>query len=599
MAVVQISKIQVRRGKKSQTNIPQLAGGELGWAVDSQQLYIGNGSVGEGAPFVGNTEILTERSNIFELLGSYSYKGYLVDGNGNSVVQTGASASNPTSRSLQEKLDDLVNVRDFGAAGDYSNGVGTDDTASIQRAIDQIYLNDANKTSERSRRKIYFPAGVYKITAPLFIPSNATLIGEGLDKTVIFQDADSTNMLVTVASNSSPGDYKTLSLMNDDTAPSNVLIQGITFKRNPGNLNPVPIALLDCLRNSKFIDCKFVGVWQTATGIEELINRGKNSAIQIRSLGSVGTENVEFDQCEFRNFVHAIYSDFDSSSITVRRSKFSFLFRGLTLAETSTTTPGQTLGPQNYLVVDCEFNKVDAEAWKVFPNSSSRGHRSINNKFFDVGNNSLEQSQPTTPVLDFNAPNCNSDGDYFQRHEDIINIDVNKTGVGGPGTTLVAYVPDVLGIDELAYPSRTVNLIFNTPVVSPKIFLKAPAWQQSKVIIDYVIRKNLTDLYRSGQIIINVHPNMAGNPGPSVTMTDTFTYSAQTESIGSTLGGNIRFFANVVNLPALEYSKVGNQIVPVNVTRPTLLVRYANPSGPGGTANITYSMKIVSSYKQF
>jgi hypothetical protein len=41
VAVVQISRIQVRRGKKGQTNLPQLASGELGWAVDSQELYIG------------------------------------------------------------------------------------------------------------------------------------------------------------------------------------------------------------------------------------------------------------------------------------------------------------------------------------------------------------------------------------------------------------------------------------------------------------------------------------------------------------------------------------------------------------------------------
>lgn len=46
MAVVQISKIQVRRGKKnSGSGLPQLASGELGWAVDTQELFIGNGSV--------------------------------------------------------------------------------------------------------------------------------------------------------------------------------------------------------------------------------------------------------------------------------------------------------------------------------------------------------------------------------------------------------------------------------------------------------------------------------------------------------------------------------------------------------------------------
>jgi hypothetical protein len=57
MAVTQKSKIQIRRGRRE--NLPQLAGGELGWAVDTQQLFIGNGTFEEGAASEGNTEIIT------------------------------------------------------------------------------------------------------------------------------------------------------------------------------------------------------------------------------------------------------------------------------------------------------------------------------------------------------------------------------------------------------------------------------------------------------------------------------------------------------------------------------------------------------------
>jgi len=62
MAIVQISQIKHRRGTSE--NLPQLASAELGWSIDSQQLYIGNGTLEEGAPEVGNTEILTQYSNI-------------------------------------------------------------------------------------------------------------------------------------------------------------------------------------------------------------------------------------------------------------------------------------------------------------------------------------------------------------------------------------------------------------------------------------------------------------------------------------------------------------------------------------------------------
>ena len=58
MAIVQISRITQRKGL--QENLPQLAGAEFGWSIDERRLFIGNGTLQEGAPVIGNTEILTE-----------------------------------------------------------------------------------------------------------------------------------------------------------------------------------------------------------------------------------------------------------------------------------------------------------------------------------------------------------------------------------------------------------------------------------------------------------------------------------------------------------------------------------------------------------
>lgn len=70
MAIVQISQIKHRRGTNE--NLPQLASAELGWSVDTRQLYIGNGTLAEGAPEVGNTEILTQYSDIPGVPASHS-----------------------------------------------------------------------------------------------------------------------------------------------------------------------------------------------------------------------------------------------------------------------------------------------------------------------------------------------------------------------------------------------------------------------------------------------------------------------------------------------------------------------------------------------
>ena len=107
MPIVQISRIQHRRGKS--TDLPQLAAGELGWVIDEQKLFIGNGTVADGAPAIGNTEILTSGSSAFSSALKYVYRGYLGDA---TPIVTGAGVD--VLRTLQERLDDYVSVKAFG-----------------------------------------------------------------------------------------------------------------------------------------------------------------------------------------------------------------------------------------------------------------------------------------------------------------------------------------------------------------------------------------------------------------------------------------------------------------------------------------------------
>lgn len=168
MAIVQISQITNRLGLN--IDLPQLAGAELGWSTDTRQLYIGNGTLEEGAPVIGNTEILTEFSDILNLSASYTYKGTAAG----YTVQTGPTSGTPVTLSLQSWLDQFASVLDFGATG---NGL-TDDTAAINRALNQLYCIQSNP---QVRRSLFFPAGVYKVSGTINIPPYATLYGEGPD----------------------------------------------------------------------------------------------------------------------------------------------------------------------------------------------------------------------------------------------------------------------------------------------------------------------------------------------------------------------------------------------------------------------------------
>ena len=77
MAIVQVSRITNRKGLAE--NVPQLAGAELGWAIDERRLFIGNGTLQEGAPIIGNTEVLTEYSDVFSGRTQFSFGDYIVN----------------------------------------------------------------------------------------------------------------------------------------------------------------------------------------------------------------------------------------------------------------------------------------------------------------------------------------------------------------------------------------------------------------------------------------------------------------------------------------------------------------------------------------
>ena len=171
MAVVQISKIQLRRGKKLESGLPQLASGEMAWAIDTQELYVGNGAVSEGAPLVGNTKILTEHDNILDLLDQYKYKP------SDTSILTGLNG-NVTERTVQQRLDEgKVNAASFGISGLNS---AVDQTALIQNAINSVYIT----VTASNRVAIEFDPGTYRITGTLYIPSYVRLIGSGKNHTV-------------------------------------------------------------------------------------------------------------------------------------------------------------------------------------------------------------------------------------------------------------------------------------------------------------------------------------------------------------------------------------------------------------------------------
>lgn len=400
MAIVQISRIQHRRGIK--TLLPQLAAGELGWAVDTQELYIGNGTVEEGAPEVGNTKILTEDDDILALASSYTFKG-----NTTSTVTTGVDANSPVVRTIQSKLDDYVSVKDFGAQGD---GV-TDDTAAINRAIQNLLTVEE---TGKERRQLHFPGGTYLVSDVIKLYPYTQLIGEGMESTFIKQTSDSATCLLRTADqngNISSG-------IGDDGAvkPQGIECSGIHFiTERDRNL-----IILDQCEDVHFRTCHFTGVYQGQDG--DSSTPAKPSLITVNTATALPTKRIFFSDCTFEKSYYAVQSDDDIQDVFFISSEFDTCYRAFNLAENSDgSTTNKTVGPTGVIISSCRFDRIDAEAVYIHSNGGNpRGNIVANCSFRDVGQNGDDSSD--LPALSFQNGGNFAHHNYFYRTDAISNF---------------------------------------------------------------------------------------------------------------------------------------------------------------------------------
>jgi hypothetical protein len=394
MAVVQISRIQHRRGRS--TDLPQLAAGELGWVVDEQRLYIGNGTVADGAPAVGNTEIMTSGSATFTTALNYIYKGYL----GSSTPITTGDGVDIT-RTLQQRLDDYVSVKSFGATGDGS----TDDVLAIQRAIDELY-SDTDEADVRSHRILFFPAGTYKVSTSITVPRYAHLVGEGPDKTILYQTGGNAPVMVTEDLSGN-----TYGSILSATFPTEIQISNLTLK----NGEAYGGASIDNATKVYFNNVKFQGTY-SASGSDVSASKG----VTVRSTTALPCSNLFFDQCQFTKFARLVDFDYDLTSAKFVNCDFSVAYYGAYIGEdTDGASNGLTLGPSNVQFIAGTWSNIGQNAIKVDSQGTIRNVISMGNWFgSDVGNNFEGYDQDNgneVAIIDFAADECSTKFDYFER----------------------------------------------------------------------------------------------------------------------------------------------------------------------------------------
>jgi hypothetical protein len=622
VAVIQISKIQVRRGQKnSNSGIPQLSSAEFAWAVDSQELYIGNGSVLEGAPYVGNTKVLTEHDNILELAGSYTF------------ASTDPSISLSVPRSLQSKLDEYVSVADFGAIGDGS----TDCVEAFETAFTELFRN----VNTNYKKVLIVPNGNYLFLRDLRIPSGVLLKGETAMGVVLNIGASNIRF---IASN---GDE--IANFDSTNRPINVNISNITIQRTTGQF------VLSGVADSTFDSIRFIGDYElgdpyfsvpvveiksidnnvcTTTGAHNLevgdgfIPRSNNNGLSagvkyyIRSISTptqftlglsmegaiVNLDDGGLTTDEFGNTIFisiigdvtsniisslgvqpaAVFWDNELAGIKTNNIKFiSCEFESNCLSikclqtavfdtvvkfdnckffvnDTAIYIRGVDAQGNNWQINDCEFEEIHKQA---FRSTNGRGTLIQRTKFKNCGNGTGDANSPIDNIV------------YFG--EKINNVLVDCTSdrqqaAGVVSSDSITYIPEVYNGDRVSFVDRIYSTIYLSDSFRPLAVFSALS---NYITIHYFL--SLDVFSRVGKLTLTVGDNLS-----QIAITDEYQYSppviaGELGSDGGAIMTNFEFTAQ------LRDNDADSGI-------DTILLSYKNPlPGTGVSSQQSISFNVI------
>jgi hypothetical protein len=487
MAVIEIAKIQVRRGQENQTGIPQLDPGEFAWAEDTERLYIGK-RIAEGASTDENSRILTEQDlNFFKLAAqstgtvnsAYTYR--------QDDAFIGAVAS-----TVQEKLDQTVSLTDFGVNPSFT---ATNITTEFRNAVNKIFKNQAAVDWQRTnaRRNLVIPAGSYILDSTVQLPPYTSLLGEGQDLTtltminpgVMFETVDSAGIgypgMSTVSANRSKNiSIKGMTLAFDST---------VTTTESLLSLDNVETALVE---NVKFYSASS----NTGTGII------------VRGLIEGDTDvdncaNVHIVNCLFDNLLTGVEGVDTVVRPVIEKNVFDNLRNGIVM---HSSTASLYRSPINGKFIENKFERISNQAIYVGTASHVTNHISEGNFFRHVGNGptrsidkNVISSTDCTSVITFLANGNSSVNDTFNRkvYADSISTTTNfyfNTLVQGSGIIDSAFV------STSTIVASGVSNVIKLPLVSGKDQL---------VTMKYSLYNG--NYSRKGKLTINIPADNSGS----------------------------------------------------------------------------------------
>jgi hypothetical protein len=564
MAVVQISRIQLRRGKKDgpreaewngipgQDNGVRLASAELAWCIDTQQLYIGNGDISEGAPRIGNTEILTERSNLIDI-GLYAYKRVNV----------------PVSRRLQQRLDERVNAESFGVIpvtnGDISIGAQKTRVDAIQNAINKLYLDSLNgEGNPKIRAVLEFGPGVFLFNEPIYIHSYANIVGAGQDRTIFKYTGQGSAFRLTNDENYV--DDSAIPLSTTQNQCKSVILKNFSIVVD--NLDSYAL-LLESVKNSEFTNISIESTWN---GQFERIS----SAIVLEATSEqITCKNNKFNNISIKGFKIGIDSKYDIINNLFKDCNFESLQTAIQFGlATNLTDSGQQFGPRNNIIASSKFNRIRNQGIKVY---NGTGNVSSQNNFTLVGNQFSGNDDATFGNIEFDTLGNISVQDYSDRHQ-----------LSSPASISYSkpYIGEVIG--KTNYTNAFTNQVDIQYSITPLKLFRLPVSSSCSLEVEYLYQSINQRRIRKGKISIVVDVTNLDNDGnPKLEMIDEYDYFG--------VGMTSQLTYEDVHL---VFSATTRRYTVATTNRYTLELRYIydgeNTQSLSDQAKLTYTYKILS-----
>lgn len=290
-------------------------------------------------------------------------------------------------RKATEKLDDFLNITDFGIKGD---GV-TNNSDKIFNSLSEVYKN-FNDT--QFFRNVFFPAGTYifdtvtfdgtseSVYYPFPIISNMHISGEGIDRTVIYAPTDyKASLLRCVDDNLTISSHD----LYGEVGPKNVLIEDMTFE----TLNGI-VCEIELGTNITFNRVKFK-------------SSSINDIIKIVGIDGKYACDITFNNCIFEDGNRSIFvSDF-VKNVTITNCLFkNSKSRAIQIGDDGSDNLIYGINLNSNIFENCLTN-ASATDTAIIKLGKNANYVSIHQSIFDK--DVIERTGIKVPYIDFDGEN--------------------------------------------------------------------------------------------------------------------------------------------------------------------------------------------------